>query len=182
MCCACHWLQRKPLVSDSRDACRDRLTRGGGENVPCIPGACAIRNFTYLARRPCYFLSLSSGCRITHRCWADPVASVSKMRLIFFDCLFCNIWGYMCSTGPFEFMWLKWYICNPTSHHQIGRVNHQPLFRVRSWNNDARCMSYYVLMCWSLYTSGHVLAGIWQALRNVMFQSRVSEKRILRKF
>ena len=29
------------------------LTRGGGENVPGIRGACATRNFTYLARGPC---------------------------------------------------------------------------------------------------------------------------------
>ena len=29
------------------------LTRGGGENVTSIPGACATRNFTYLARGPC---------------------------------------------------------------------------------------------------------------------------------
>ena len=28
------------------------LTRGGGENVPGIPGACAIRNITYLVRGP----------------------------------------------------------------------------------------------------------------------------------
>ena len=28
------------------------LTRGGGENVPGIPGACATRTFTYLARGP----------------------------------------------------------------------------------------------------------------------------------
>ena len=34
------------------DACRDRLTRGGGENVPGIPGACATRKVTYLARGP----------------------------------------------------------------------------------------------------------------------------------
>ena len=30
-------------------------------------------------------------------------------------------------------------------HHQIRNVNHQPLFRVRSWNNWMRCMFYYVL-------------------------------------
>ena len=40
-----------------RDACRDRLLAvsfgvGGGENVPCIPGACATRNFSSLARGP----------------------------------------------------------------------------------------------------------------------------------
>ena len=29
--------------------------------------------------------------------------------------------------------------------HQIGSMNHKPLFRVRSWNNGMRCMSYYVL-------------------------------------
>ena len=35
------------------------LTCGVGENVPGIPGACATRNFTYLARGPwrCYLLT-----------------------------------------------------------------------------------------------------------------------------
>ena len=58
-----HRLHRKPLVSDSsmhHDTCLTHvpwcmsgsLTRGGGENVPGIPGACATRNFTYLARGP----------------------------------------------------------------------------------------------------------------------------------
>ena len=41
-----------------RDVCRSRLLVvsfevGGGENVPSIPGACAIRNFAYLVRGPC---------------------------------------------------------------------------------------------------------------------------------
>ena len=40
-----------------RDACRNRYLAvffgvGGGENVPGIPGASAIRNFTYLVRGP----------------------------------------------------------------------------------------------------------------------------------
>ena len=35
-----------------RDACRGRLTRDNGENVPGIPGAYATRSFTYLARGP----------------------------------------------------------------------------------------------------------------------------------
>ena len=58
-----HRLQRKPLVSDSgmhHGTCVTHvswcmpgsLTRGGGKNVPGIPGACATRNFTYLARGP----------------------------------------------------------------------------------------------------------------------------------
>ena len=60
-----HRLQRKPLVSDPgvhHGTCVTRvpwcmlgsLTRGGGENVPGIPGACATCNFTYLARGPCF--------------------------------------------------------------------------------------------------------------------------------
>ena len=58
-----HLLQRKPLVSDPgmhHGTCvthvpwcmSGSLTRGGGENVPGIPGACATRNLTYLLRDP----------------------------------------------------------------------------------------------------------------------------------
>ena len=32
-------------------------------------------------------------------------------------------------------------------HHQIGSMNYYPLFRVRSWNNGVRCISFYILMC-----------------------------------
>ena len=56
-----HRLQRKLLVSDPgmhHYTCVTHvpwcmsgpLTRGGGENVPGIPGACATRDFTYLVR------------------------------------------------------------------------------------------------------------------------------------
>ena len=31
-------------------------------------------------------------------------------------------------------------------HHQIGIMNYYPLFRVRSWNNGMRCMSFYILI------------------------------------
>ena len=64
-----HRLQRKPLVSDPgmhHGTCvthvpwcmSGSLFSGGGENVPGIPGACATRNFTYLARGPwaCLFI------------------------------------------------------------------------------------------------------------------------------
>ena len=58
-----HQLHRKPLVSDPgmhHGTCvthvpwcmSESITRGGGKNVPGIPGACATRNFTYLARGP----------------------------------------------------------------------------------------------------------------------------------
>ena len=59
-------LQRKPLVSDPamhHDTCVTHvpwcmsrsLSPGGGENVPGIPGACATRNVSYLARGPWLF-------------------------------------------------------------------------------------------------------------------------------
>ena len=31
-------------------------------------------------------------------------------------------------------------------HHQIGSLNYYPLFRVRSWNNGVRCMSFYIFI------------------------------------
>ena len=58
-----HRLQRKPQVTDAGMhhgtyvtyvpwCMSGLLTRGGGESVPGIPGACANRNFTYLVRGP----------------------------------------------------------------------------------------------------------------------------------
>ena len=59
-----HRLQRKLLVSNPgmhHGTCDTHvpwcmsgsLIRGGWENVPGIPGACAPHNFTYLVRGPC---------------------------------------------------------------------------------------------------------------------------------
>ena len=31
-------------------------------------------------------------------------------------------------------------------HHEIGSMSYYPLFRVRSWNNDVRCMSFCILI------------------------------------
>ena len=58
-----HWLQKKALVSDPgmhNGTCvthvpwcmSGSLTRGGGENLPGIPGACTTRNCAYLTRGP----------------------------------------------------------------------------------------------------------------------------------
>ena len=58
-----HRLQTKPLLRDPgmhHDTCvthvpwcmSGSLTRGGEENVPSVPGACATRIFTYLGKRP----------------------------------------------------------------------------------------------------------------------------------
>ena len=46
-------LEGKPLILLHVPWCKSgSLTRGGGENVPGISGACATRNFTYLAKGP----------------------------------------------------------------------------------------------------------------------------------
>ena len=34
-------------------------------------------------------------------------------------------------------------MCNLSYPHQIGSMTHLPLFRVMSWNNGIRCMSFY---------------------------------------
>ena len=63
-----HQLQRKPLVSDPgihhMPWCMSgSLTRGGGENVPGNPGACATRDFTYLARGPLHIVTWCFTCK-----------------------------------------------------------------------------------------------------------------------
>ena len=55
------------------------------------------------------------------------------------------MWGCVFSVYPFPLWWLREY--NTLSyHHQIGSMNYYPLFRVRSWNNGVRCMSFYILI------------------------------------
>ena len=57
-------------------------------------------------------------------CWAYPVESVSKMELVLSVTFFWKYMSCICSTGPFEFRWLKRYICNPSHrHHQIASVH-----------------------------------------------------------
>ena len=47
---------------------------------------------------------------------------------------FCNIWGCMCWTGPFEFGWLKGYIHNPSYyHHQIGSIRFSHCCHIFPW-------------------------------------------------
>ena len=68
----CQRLHKKPLVSDPdmhHGTCVTHvpwcmsglLTRGGGENVPCIPGACATHNF--MVRGQWRYCSLALGHR-----------------------------------------------------------------------------------------------------------------------
>ena len=73
-----HRLQRKPLVSEPdmhHGSCvtpvpwcmSGSLTRGCGENVPGIPGACANLKCTYLARGPLYWFNSPRIVRPQHQ-------------------------------------------------------------------------------------------------------------------
>ena len=73
-----HWLQWKPLVSDPDMS--GSLTRGGGESVPGIPGACATRKFTHLVRCPFHRRHL----QIHFREW----------KILYFDSNFTEICSY----------------------------------------------------------------------------------------
>ena len=104
-----HRLQRKPLVSDTGLHHGTRvthvpwcmsgpLTRGGWKNIPVIPGACATRSFTYLARGPCslwsrfhgqchmmpwlYLFSLLPACVITWLCTDSPLQDCYVVLMI----------------------------------------------------------------------------------------------------
>ena len=60
----------------------ESLTRGGGENVPGIPGACATRYFTYLVtERPIQFIRLTiTFCGRDNLKYSLPIHCVVKLN------------------------------------------------------------------------------------------------------
>ena len=45
-----------------------------------------------------------------------------------------NIWGCMCSTGPFQYRWLKRYIYSSCYHHnQIGSIHLSHYYHIFPW-------------------------------------------------
>ena len=65
-------------------------------------------------------------------CKVHSVECVPKIKAVLSTKSLVMIVKYTCS--------LSYY------YHQIGRTNHSALFRVSSWNNGMRCMSFYVLI------------------------------------
>ena len=63
------------------------LTHSGGENVPGIPGACAARNFTYLARGPWDGISAWKIILLTH---LPPGQNGRHFAGDIFLCIFMN--------------------------------------------------------------------------------------------
>ena len=63
-----------------------------------------------------------------------------------FSVIHYTLCGLYVFSLPFLLQWLREYIYTLSYyHHQIGSVNYNPLFRVRSWNKNVHCMSFYSL-------------------------------------
>ena len=78
-----------------------------------------------------YCLPLSSLYKTTHRHWIHinvcrvSSGGVFNMLLVLSITFYFhyNIWGCMCSTGSFQYRWLKGYIYGSCyHHHQIGSI------------------------------------------------------------
>ena len=100
-----------------------------------------------------YAISLSSLCRIIWRQWTYEmpiryILSSVWIRLSIFSRLsiiqsIIQYVGLCFSVYPLPLWWLTEYIYTLFYyHHQIGSMNYYPLFRVRSWNNGVRCMTF----------------------------------------
>ena len=93
-----HRFQSKPLISETSmhhgtcvkhmSWCMSRsLTKGGGENVHGIPGACAARNFAYLVRGPWQPDALMLLCWWQSVCGIGHVAASWSHRMGVLWCL-----------------------------------------------------------------------------------------------
>ena len=94
------------------------------------------------------------------KCLSDIFCRVCKIRHIL-SVIHYTIRGAVC----FQFThslcddWENKYTLS-YYHNQIGNMNHYPLFRVRSWNNGVRCMSFSILLR-SLWPSADLWFVAW---------------------
>ena len=117
---------------------------------------CKYSDTFWLADRTRLFvhntISLSSLCKLIWRHWTYkiPVKYILSsvwVRLSIFSPLciiqyvgLCFQFTHFCCVDWENIYTLSYY------HHQVGSMNYYPLFRVRSWNNGVRCMSFYILI------------------------------------
>ena len=100
-----------------------------------------------------YTISLSSLCKLIWRHWTCKM----PVKIYFVECVskikhVLSVIHYT-KSGAVRFQFTH-FPCDDWEniytlsyyHHQIGSMNYYPLFRVRSWNNGVRCMSFYILM------------------------------------
>ena len=102
-------------------------------------------------------LSILSQLSVVHMGLCLPISLMMTERIYTsiqfqFKTVYCQVnTTNTCSTLPtnnsFSRQWgLDTCWCLSYYHHQIGNMNYNPLFRVRSWNNGMRCMSLYILI------------------------------------
>ena len=61
------------------------------------------------------------------------------------------MWGCVFSVYPFPLWWLREYTYFVLLSSSNQKYELLPIFRVRSWNNGMRCMSFYILMAEQLH-------------------------------
>ena len=110
-----------------------------------------------------YTISISSLCKLIWRHWSYKML----VRYIFVECVskikhILSVIHYtICGAVCFQFTlssgddWENIYTWS-YYHHQIRSMNYYPMFRVRSWNNSFRCMSFYILISPN-YISKHTI-------------------------
>ena len=142
-CFLWHRLQRKHLVSDPgmhHGTCvthvswcmSGSLTRGGGENAQGIPGACATRILTYLARGP-----LNSYTCIAERCISLIEVETKWLRFCrrYFQCHFLE-WKllYFFSLNFTEICYQRpnWQYTSIGSDDGLAPIKRQNIL----WTND----------------------------------------------
>ena len=77
----------------------------------------------------------SQALKICKCLWSLSYGCVSNMMLVLSITFpFHYIWGCMCSTGPFQFRWLKGYIHSLCFYHQqIGNINLAHSYHIFPW-------------------------------------------------
>ena len=122
-----------------------------------------------------YTIPLSSMCKLIWRHWTYkmPVryilSSVWVRLSIFSPLSIIRYVGLYVFSLPISVVMIERIYIYALSyyHHQIGYMNYYPLFRVWSWNNGVRCVSFYILIHWRDWTINHnnelivcIIAGI----------------------
>ena len=109
----------------------------------------------------------SRALKICNCPWSLSCGGVSDMLLVLSITFHCHyhIWSCMCSTGPFQLRWLKWYIHSSCYyHHQIGNINltHYHIFPwLCAWDD---C---YIIFCHLL----HIHSGKTRTLFSLLLCS-----------
>ena len=103
-----------------------------------------------------YCLPLSSSYKTAHGHWLHvnicrvSCGGVVNMLLVLSITFYFhfNIWGCMCSTGPFQYRWLKGYIYSSCCH-QIGSIHLSHCSHIFSW----LCVwdVCYIIFCYLLH-------------------------------